>query len=469
MAEKKDNKKTKKKIDPSIIDEKAELDKKKSQNENDSLNSVSSENIEQPEVVKLIRRRFFLTLILGSIFISIFLMISKNSVTKPIEDIKITQNKFQEIKLKIQEEFPKLEFEVDQINKKDIKLFLESEKNILSLSNFLKEILPNDEFKIETSKRSLTINLTNKFFAKYKTKGSMAWNIISTIITSILMLIYYWRSKKAITNTPVAREVMADSCYYLGFLFTFVALFLIVSFGDFKSPELLIRNMGVALFTTVLGLSLRIVETQFNPIGNESEQDTLKTLQGLSSGIIDISGQFHKELTVLKNELVKVSGTLNQQIANVDLNSFGKSLDPFKNNLTNLNVELEKIKDDTTRISNEIRNSTDSLNTLTSALDKLRTVSDTSEQVLDDIKETNEKIKDNQMVSNDNLEMINTKVETINQALDESNTAIKKSAYQVNASSKQLQDAYGKIEEDALKVRTSMRQKLLDLFDFLKK
>ena len=467
MAEKKINKKIKKSSSSNVIDEREELEKKKSQSS--SLRSNSAESIEQPEVVKLIRRRFFLTLILGSIFIYLFLMISKNVGTKPIEDIKITQNKFEEIKLKIQEKFPKLEFEDYQINKKDIRLSLESEKNILSLGNFLKEILPNDEFKIETSKRFLTINLTNKFFAKYKTKGSVAWNVISTIITSILMLIYYWSSKKAIANTPVAREVMADSLYYLGFLFTFVALFLIVSFGDFKSSELVIRNMGVALFTTVLGLSLRIVETQFNPIGNESEQDTLKTLQGLSSGIIDISGQFHKELTVLKNELVKVSGTLNQQIANVDLNSFGKSLDPFKNNLTNLNVELEKIKDDTTRISNEIRNSTDSLKTLTSALDKLRTVSDTSEQVLDDIKETNEKIKDNQMVSNDNLEMINTKVETINQALDESNMAIKKSANQVNASTKQLQDAYGKIEEDALKVRTSMRQKLLDLFDFLKK
>ena len=468
MAEKKNKKKTKKKIDPSIIDEKAELDKKKSQNENDSLNSVSSENIEQPQVVKVIRRRFFITLILGSIFISIFLKISKNTETKPIEDFKITENKFEEIKLSIEEKFPKLEFEEEQIDKKDIKLFLDSEKNILSLSKFLKEILPDDEFKIETSKKSLTINLTKKFFAKYKTKGSVAWNIVSTLITSFLMLIYYWRSKK-IAKTPVAREVMADSCYYLGFLFTFVALFLIVSFGDFKSSELIIRNMGVALFTTVLGLSLRIVETQFNPIGNESEQDIQKTLQGLSSSIIDISTDFQNKLGVVTNELNKVSGTLNQQIANVDLNSFGKSLDPFKNNLTNLNVELEKIKDDTTRISNEIRNSTDSLNTLTSALDKLRTVSDTSEQVLDDIKETNEKIKDNQMVSNANLEMINTKVETINQALDESNTAIKKSAYQVNASTKQLQDAYGKIEEDALKVRTSMRQKLLDLFDFLKK
>ena len=466
MAEKKTNKKIKKSSGPTIIDEREELEKRKSQSSKPKIDSI--ENIEQPKVVSAIRRRFFITLVLGSIFIFFFLMISKDNETKPIEDIKITQNKFEEIKLQIQKKFPELEFDEEQIDEKDIKLFLDSEKNILSLSKFLKEILAGDEFKIETSKKSLTINLTNKFFAKYKTKGSVAWNIVSTLITSLLMLIYYWRSKK-IANTPVAREVMADSCYYLGFLFTFVALFLIVSFGDFKSSELIIRNMGVALFTTVLGLSLRIVETQFNPIGNESEQDTLKTLQGLSTGIINISTDFQNRLGTVTNELNKVSGTLNKQIANVDLNSFGKSLDPFKNNLTNLNIELEKIKDDTTRISNEIRNSTDSLNTLTSALDKLRTVSDTSEQVLDDIKETNEKIKDNQMVSNDNLEMINTKVETINQALDESNMAIKKSANQVNASTKQLQDAYGKIEEDALKVRTSMRQKLLDLFDFLKK
>ena len=466
MAEKKTNKKIKKSSGPTIIDEREELEKRKSQSSKPKIDSI--ENIEQPKVVSAIRRRFFITLVLGSIFIFFFLMISKDNETKPIEDIKITQNKFEEIKLQIQKKFPELEFDEEQIDEKDIKLFLDSEKNILSLSKFLKEILAGDEFKIETSKKSLTINLTNKFFAKYKTKGSVAWNIVSTLITSLLMLIYYWRSKK-IANTPVAREVMADSCYYLGFLFTFVALFLIVSFGDFKSSELIIRNMGVALFTTVLGLSLRIVETQFNPIGNESEQDTLKTLQGLSTGIINISTDFQNRLGTVTNELNKVSGTLNKQIANVDLNSFGKSLDPFKNNLTNLNIELEKIKDDTTRISNEIRNSTDSLNTLTSALDKLRTVSDTSEQVLDDIKETNEKIKDNQMVSNDNLETINTKVETINQALDESNMAIKKSAYQVNASTKQLQDAYGKIEEDALKVRTSMRQKLLDLFDFLKK
>ena len=135
-------------------------------------------------------------------------MVSKDNETKPIEDFKITENKFEEIKLSIEEKFPKLEFKEEQIDKKDIKLFLDSEKNTLSLSKFLKEILPDDEFKIETSKKSLTINLTKKFFAKYKTKGSVAWNIVSTLITSFLMLIYYWRSKKI---AKTLREVMADS------------------------------------------------------------------------------------------------------------------------------------------------------------------------------------------------------------------------------------------------------------------
>ena len=165
MAEKKTNKKIKKSSGPTIIDEREELEKRKSQSSKPKIDSI--ENIEQPKVVTAIRRRFFITLVLGSIFIFFFLMISKDNETKPIEDIKITQNKFEEIKLQIQKKFPELEFDEEQIDEKDIKLFLDSEKNILSLSKFLKEILAGDEFKIETSKKSLTINLTNKFFDKY--------------------------------------------------------------------------------------------------------------------------------------------------------------------------------------------------------------------------------------------------------------------------------------------------------------
>ena len=118
MAEKKINKKIKKSSGPSVIDEKEELEKKKSQSSKPKIDSI--ENIEQPKVVSAIRRRFFITLVLGSIFIFFFLMISKDNETKPIEDIKITQNKFEEIKLQIQKKFPKLEFEEEQIDEKDI-------------------------------------------------------------------------------------------------------------------------------------------------------------------------------------------------------------------------------------------------------------------------------------------------------------------------------------------------------------
>ena len=34
-------------------------------------------------------------------------MVSKDNETKPIEDFKITENKFEEIKLSIEEKFPK--------------------------------------------------------------------------------------------------------------------------------------------------------------------------------------------------------------------------------------------------------------------------------------------------------------------------------------------------------------------------
>ena len=56
MAEKKINKKIKKISGPSVIDVKEELEKKKSQSSTPKTDSI--ENIEQPQVVKAIRRRF---------------------------------------------------------------------------------------------------------------------------------------------------------------------------------------------------------------------------------------------------------------------------------------------------------------------------------------------------------------------------------------------------------------------------
>ena len=58
---------------------------------------------------------------------------------------------------------------------------------------------------------------------------------------------------------------------------------------------------------------------------------------------------------------------------------------------------------------------------------------------------------------------------SLRKSLEKNNANIENSSYQVEASKKQITDASGKMVEDTLKNRNKMKEKLLDLFGFLKK
>lgn len=74
-------------------------------------------------------------------------------------------------------------------------------------------------------------------------------------------------------------EQFADSVYYLGFLFTLVAL--MVSLMAFRTEQVefqqLVANFALALVTTIFGLAARIVLVNFEPSaeGSDPEQDIL--------------------------------------------------------------------------------------------------------------------------------------------------------------------------------------------------
>ena len=470
MVEKK--KKSSTKGSSPIIDEKELFEKLKSQENNAKENQAYE--LEQPNVVKKIRRNFFITLAIGFvIIISVFLLFKDNR--EPLKNVIIIQEKFYELKPEINKELKDFKLDDVKFENNKLRFSVKNKKEINSIKLILKKNLMSDEYSLNETQNFLTVSFQDKFFIKYKDKSTGSYgNILSTILLVVLMF-YYFLLAGRVSKTPIATEVTADSCYYLGFLFTFFTLFMVVTFGD-ESSKLIIKHMGVALFTTVVGLSMRIYLSQFNPIGNESEKDIQKTLASSASNIIDTSTKFQKNLDNATNELNKVTGELNKvgnvlnmQIANVDLKQFEKTLDPFKNSIGGLNVELEKIRDDTTRISNEISNSANSLNSLTLTLDKLRTVSDQTEQVVEDFKESNNKLKENQMISNENLELINQKVQSVSESLEKNTSTIEKSSYQVEASTKQFSDASGRMVEETLKIETSMKQKLINLIDFLKK
>ncbi len=103
---------------------------------------------------------------------------------------------------------------------------------------------------------------------------------LSAVIVCIVLLFLY---AFAALNIPALRlrpDQAADNCYYLGLLFTLtslgVALFRF-STAD-AAAESILRNFGVAIFTTIVGLGLRVFISQFREDPDDLEYEAKAAL-----------------------------------------------------------------------------------------------------------------------------------------------------------------------------------------------
>lgn len=110
---------------------------------------------------------------------------------------------------------------------------------------------------------------------------------------AIAVMFAYIFSSKSIAHRPTEREVFADSIYYMGFLFTFIALFKTIGplavEQDFADTNKVIGNLGIALSTTVLGMAARVMMTHFDQILSAPEED-------LRDNVATMGAQLHDEL-----------------------------------------------------------------------------------------------------------------------------------------------------------------------------
>lgn len=94
-----------------------------------------------------------------------------------------------------------------------------------------------------------------------------------------LLLLYAF----GVTKVPALKlryDQAADNCYYLGLLFTLtslgVALFSFASLDG--ASEAILRNFGVAIFTTIAGLGLRVLISQFREDPEDLEHESREAL-----------------------------------------------------------------------------------------------------------------------------------------------------------------------------------------------
>ena len=153
--------------------------------------------------------------------------------------------------------------------------------------------------------------------------SAVSFTVLSTLSTLGLpvasMVLYAargWRAGRAVSES----HQFADSCYYLGFLFTLLAL--IASLAEFAGVSdttaqinlnTFFTRFGLALVTTVLGLGLRVFLSNFRVDTDESVRDAEEALGEASQKLRHQVDQITVDVRAQAREMQATMETLLEQ------------------------------------------------------------------------------------------------------------------------------------------------------------
>lgn len=165
-------------------------------------------------------------------------------------------------------------------------------------------------------------------------------SFISIILCLFVMLLYYlYGREKQKSLKGLSNKRFADSLYYLGFLFTLCSLlaaFLSISnipaenVSD-KMPHL-IGMSGVALVTTIFGLSLKIFHSQFDLSSQGHFEGLDRSVDKAAESLLEFAGSTSKAGNELRQEATKTTEIFNTA-ANDTTTKFDKAVDDTNDNL----------------------------------------------------------------------------------------------------------------------------------------
>ena len=158
--------------------------------------------------------------------------------------------------------------------------------------------------------------------------------LIATMMAYLLGVIFL--NKKM--NTFVRDEQMGDSFYYLGFLFTLTAL-AVSLFGIDDDINELLKNFGIAITTTLVGLIGRIILSQFRESLDEMKE---KSERQISDSARKLNTQLVQSIDILRNQSIAIS-------KNTD-----KALQDSSSSLRRHMVENNKILQESTENSKNV-------------------------------------------------------------------------------------------------------------------
>ncbi|MCT7646836.1 hypothetical protein [Aliarcobacter butzleri] len=166
--------------------------------------------------------------------------------------------------------------------------------------------------------------------------GYLNYTLTPLILTIVLMFSYYLIAANQLNKKKtISYEQFADSNYYLGFLFTLGSLSItLINLVKDNDMEMLISQFGIAIITTLIGLTLRIYTINFIP-NEETNRESFDFI--ISRKLQMIDDQITQ--TIDRNKLF--SDVLDEKI-NMFQAKTEENINQFTTNLLN-SLDVDKI------------------------------------------------------------------------------------------------------------------------------
>jgi DNA anti-recombination protein RmuC len=145
---------------------------------------------------------------------------------------------------------------------------------------------------------SLVIFFSSKFMTSF-----IAMLILILLMSSYIVGIFFLQKKM---NLFIRDEQLGDSFYYLGFLFTLTALVATLLNINIESVSIeeLLNNFGIAIITTLIGLTGRILFSQFRESFDELKEESEAKI---SESVRKLKTQLDSSIDILRQQSISIA------------------------------------------------------------------------------------------------------------------------------------------------------------------
>ena len=188
------------------------------------------------------------------------------------------------------------------------------------------------------------------------TGNNITFNVVSMIVIMTFYIYFIYHNE----NVSISKEQKADSCYYLGFILTLIAMINTLISLDVDNIDNIfnsvVRDFGLALVTTIVGLVARIIWLQLASSNAFDGEETIREkliaeAQELETQTQRITGAFTTLAADAERVSAPLSGNLNNLSKTLDVPSelsatlyeIASNANELKNNLANLNTQTKAI------------------------------------------------------------------------------------------------------------------------------